>query len=78
VSLDGKVGNGAVTADPDGALVMQQLLRHTGLTPAEQAYLDANGNHDGVFNVGDVQAWMSRHGGAPAASVRLPRQVRSP
>jgi len=75
VMLTGSLANDPVTSDPDGTRIMQQLLRHTGLTAGEKAWLDANGNHDGAFNVGDVQAWMSRHGGPAGAGLQAPRPV---
>src|SRR4029077_8942626 len=75
VALSGSLANDPVTADPDGARIMQQLLRRTGLSAAEQAWMDQHGNNDGVFNVGDVQAWTSRHGGPAAAGLMAPRSV---
>ena len=60
----------AAVAEPDGTRIMAQLIHKSGLTTAEQALMDRLGNHDGVFNVGDVQAWMARHGGAAAVGLR--------
>ena len=47
---------------------MQHLLHGAGLTSAEKHQLDVQGNNDGVFNAGDVLAWMSRNGTLPTAS----------
>ena len=78
VSTDVALAQGL--AEPDGTRIMAQLMGQGGMTAAEQAQLDKLGNHDGVFDVGDVLAWTQRHGGAAAAISGLPHatQRKSP
>ena len=77
--LNAPIAQAPTTVEPDGTRIMAQLIHHSGLTTAEQALMDQMGNKDGVFNVGDVQAWMARHGGASAVGVvrRAPLSIRS-
>ena len=42
--------------------VVGHLLTGSGLTPAEQNYLDLNGNHNLQFDVGDFLAWVQATG----------------
>jgi hypothetical protein len=44
------------------ATAAQDLLRGTGLTTEQRAALDAAGNGDGVFNLGDLLAHLDRTG----------------
>ncbi len=78
VSADIAVARGL--AEPDGTRIMSQLMGQGGLSAAEQSQLDKLGNHNGVFDVGDVLAWTGRHGGAAAAISGLPHatQRRAP
>jgi len=50
--------------------VVSQLLNGTGLTPVETDYLDAAGNHNGQFDVGDFLAWVDATGAPPTAALR--------
>lgn len=70
VSLDVALAQGLT--EPAGNRVMAQLMGSGDLTHAEQNQLDQLGNHNGIFDVGDVLAWTSRHGGAAAAIAGLP------
>jgi hypothetical protein len=42
--------------------VVSQLLTGTGLSAAEQSYLDLNGNHNSQFDLGDFLAWVDATG----------------
>ena len=42
--------------------VVSQLLTGTGLSAAEQGYLDLNGNHNSQFDLGDFLAWVDATG----------------
>jgi hypothetical protein len=42
--------------------VVGQLLKGSGLTPADQNYLDLNGNRNVQFDLGDFLAWVQATG----------------
>jgi hypothetical protein len=42
--------------------VVAQLLTGSGLTASERSYLDLNGNHTGLFDLGDFLAWVNATG----------------
>ena len=46
--------------------VVAQLLGSEGsLSPAQLRYLDAKGNKNGIYDVGDIHAWVKANGGQP-------------
>ncbi|HMG19223.1 MAG TPA: S8 family serine peptidase [Gemmatimonadales bacterium] len=53
-------------------VIGQELVGADQLSPAHEAYLDALGNADGVFNLGDFMAYLDRAGvtGLAAAATR--------
>jgi len=42
------------------ATVIDDFLSGTGLSAFQRSFLDKHGNADGVFNAGDVLAWLDR------------------
>lgn len=55
------------TPRPSGALVVEELLRANGvLAKGDRAYLDAIGNKNNRFDVGDFLAWVRVTGATPA------------
>jgi immune inhibitor A len=47
---------------PSTQAVVAQLLTGSGLTPADQNYLDLNGNRNSGFDLGDFLAWVQATG----------------
>ncbi|MES2306234.1 MAG: M6 family metalloprotease domain-containing protein [Gemmatimonadota bacterium] len=59
-------------ASVDASAAARALLGGTPLDPAASRYLDATGNRNGTFDVGDYLAWLRRTGQrVPAALLRL-------
>jgi subtilisin len=56
--------------------IAAELLGSDQLSLDQEAYLDALGNADGVFNLGDFLAFLDRAGSSGSASVRDPRHGR--
>jgi hypothetical protein len=50
----------------DRTEVMSALLRGSGLTAIESAYLDFVGNRNNSFDLGDVRAWLQSLGALPS------------
>jgi subtilisin family serine protease len=69
---------------PPAASIGQVLIGAQALPPEQQSYLDAVGNADGVFNLGDFVAYLERAGltgsppAIPTARATPARRPRSP
>ncbi len=61
-----------------GNVVTQLLAGGTALTADELRYMDLQGNGNGLYDVGDVLAWLDRHPGmlSPGAMRRLAAGAR--
>ncbi len=60
------------------ALAAQELLGGGGLSPQDQAVLDALGNRNGRYDTGDFRAYLQRTGLIPAASPEAAGERRNP
>jgi M6 family metalloprotease-like protein len=58
---------GAVSVTPDEAT--DAILQVTPLTPSQATYLDAVGNNNGSYDLGDYLAYLKAHGIVPAPGV---------
>lgn len=77
VTVDIIIGAAVSTGAPVSfTAALQQLLHGGGLTSAEKHQLDIQGNNDGTFNAGDMLAWMTRNGNAPASLAAVRTSLR--